>query len=216
MQATALGAGADAHEKAAMVPCWSCHGPVRAGDAFCGSCQAVQPPGQVDHFRRLGLPRAYVIDLGVLEKAYFQAQRQLHPDRFATRTAKEKALSQQQATALNDAYETLKDSLSRATYLAGLMGLNVLKEGCNALTDPVILMEAMEMREALAEAETEADVTQVTKRAQDEIADCEDEMKAAFAKGDLEALGTLLTRLKYLRKLADQTRLRRAELRGRA
>lgn len=194
--------------------CWSCHGPVPVGDAFCPSCKAVQPPGQVDHFRRLGLERGFDIDVAAVEKAYFQAQRTLHPDRFATRTPKEKALSQSQATAVNDAYETLKDALSRATYLAGLMGLNVLKEGCNALTDPVILMEAMEMREALAEAETEDEVVAITRRAQDDISDCEAELAGAFKAEDLEAVAKLITRLKYLRKLVDQTRFRRAELRG--
>jgi molecular chaperone HscB len=194
--------------------CWSCQGPVTAGEPFCPSCKAVQAPGQADHFQRLGVERGFDVDVSAIEKTYFQMQRLLHPDRFATRTAKEKTLSQQQATSLNDAYETLKDPLERAVYLARLMGLNVLKEGCNALTDPVILMEAMEMREALAEAETAEDVGDVTKRAQGEITDCEAELSLAFKSGDLDAVGTLITRLKYLRKLADETRFRRAELRG--
>jgi len=187
---------------------------VTAGEPFCASCKAVQPPGQADHFLRLGLDRAYDVDEAALEKSYFRMQRQLHPDRFATRTAREKTFSQSQATSLNDAYETLKDPLERAVYLARLMGLNVLKEGCNALNDPVILMEAMEMREALAEAETAEDVRDVTERAQGEIADCESELSQAFDTGDLERVATLITRLKYLRKLADETRFRRAQLRG--
>lgn len=187
-----------------------------AGEPFCPSCKAVQPPGQADHFQRLGVARTFDIDAAALEKAYFRMQRLLHPDRFATRTAKEKTLSQQQATSLNDAYETLKDPLERAAYLARLMGLNVLKEGCNALTDPVILMEAMEMREALAEAESADEVGDVTKRAQGEIANCESELSEAFAAKDMDRAAVLITRLKYLRKLADETRFRRAELRGKA
>lgn len=196
--------------------CWSCQGPVAAGEPFCASCQAVQPPGQADHFQRLGLPRQFEIDTAALEKSYFRMQRLLHPDRFATRTPKEKTLSQQQATSLNDAYETLKDPLARAAYLAGLMGRDVLKEDGNAPVDPMILMEAMEMREALAEAESAEDVSAVTKRAQGEIANCESELSGAFAADDLDQAAALITRLKYLRKLADETRFRRAELRGRA
>lgn len=194
--------------------CWSCQGPVPVTEPFCPSCKAVQPPGQADHFQRMGLARGFQVDTAALEKTYFQLQRQLHPDRFATRTPKEKTLSQQQATSLNDAYETLKDPLARAVYLAHLQGLDVLKEGCNALTDPVILMEAMEMREALAEAETAEDVGDVTKRAQAEIGDCETELSQAFSDENMDAVATLITRLKYLRKLADETRFRRAELRG--
>jgi molecular chaperone HscB len=195
--------------------CWSCQGPVAAGEPFCPSCQAVQPPGQADHFQRLGLPHGFEIDVAVLEQSYFRMQRLLHPDRFATRTPKEKTLSQQQATSLNDAYETLKDPLERAVYLAHLKGLDVLKEGCNTLTDPVILMEAMEMREALDAAETAQDLSAMTKHTQGEIADCEGELSAAFAADDLDQAAALITRLKYLRKLADDTRARRAELRGR-
>lgn len=196
--------------------CWSCQGPVGMGEPFCPSCKAVQPPGQADHFQRLGLPRGFEIDTAALETSYFRMQRLLHPDRFATRTPKEKTLSQQQATSLNDAYETLKDPLDRAVYLAHLKGLDVLKEGCNTLSDPVILMEAMEMREALAEAETADDLSAMTKHTQGEIADCESELSDAFAADDLDKAAALITRLKYLRKLADDTRARRAELRGRA
>ena len=205
-----------APEERIVQACWSCQGPVGAGDPFCPSCQAVQPPGQADHFQRLSLPRGFGIDTAALEKSYFRMQRLLHPDRFATRTPKEKALSQQQATSLNDAYETLNDPLARAAYLAGLMGRDVLKEDGNAPVDPMILMEAIEMREALDEAETAEDLGAVTKHTQGEIADCESELSDAFAAEDLDRAVTLITRLKYLRKLADDTRARRAELRGRA
>ncbi len=220
MQATADGAAKPETQAAAderiVQACWSCQGPVVSGEPFCPSCKAVQAPGQADHFQRLGVARGFEVDTAALEKAYFQLQRQLHPDRFATRTTREKTLSQQQATSLNDAYETLKDPLKRSVYLAHLMGLDVLKEGCNALNDPVILMEAMEMREALADAETAEEVGDLTRRAQGDIADCEAELADAFHGTDLDRIGTLITRLKYLRKLADETRFRRAQMRGRA
>ena len=66
------------------------------------------------------------------------------------------------------------------------------------------------------EAETAEDLGAVTKHTQGEIADCESELSDAFAAEDLDRAVTLITRLKYLRKLADDTRARRAELRGRA
>jgi len=219
VQAKAEGAARSnnaAAEQNIVQACWSCHGPVAVGDPFCSSCKAVQPPGQADHFQRMGLERSFDVDMDALEKAYFRMQRDLHPDRFATKTPKEKSLSQQQATSLNDAYETLKDPLDRAVYLAHLKGLDVLKEGCNALNDPVILMEAMEMREALAEAESADEVSDLTRRAQGDIADCEKELSSAFEGTDMDHIGTLITRLKYLRKLADETRFRRAELRSMA
>ena len=193
-------------------PCWSCKGPLSEGHPFCDTCEAVQPPGQLDHFRRLGLEAAFDVDTGELEQRYFRLQRRLHPDRFATRTARERALSQQQATSLNQAYETLKDPLSRADYLAGLMGRGVLPEGCNLVNDPALLHEAMEMREALAEAKTGAEVDAIAADASRAMEACIGRLSAAFACVDLEAAWRLTTRLKYLRKLFQETRLRKARL----
>src|SRR5579859_641726 len=96
----------------APVACWSCKGPVDLAALFCPTCRAVQPPRALDHFARLGLPMAFEIDVAELDRRYFAAQRQLHPDRFATRTARERAISQSQAVELNAAYETLKDPLA--------------------------------------------------------------------------------------------------------
>jgi molecular chaperone HscB len=177
--------------------------------AFCATCKAVQPPGQLDHFARLGLDRGFAVDAAEIDRRYFALQRQLHPDRFATRSARERALSQQQATSLNEAYETLKDPLARAGYLLGLSRIEVNAEGCNTLTDPVLLSEAMEMREALADAEDVAAVDGIAARARADIADCVAELGQAFGCDDLDRAGRLTTRLKYLTKLAEEARVHR-------
>jgi molecular chaperone HscB len=100
-----------------LMPCWSCKGPVDVRALFCSVCGAVQGPGTLDHFSRLGLIATYDLDADHLDHQYFGFQRRMHPDRFAARSAKEKALSQAQATALNDAYEILSDPVKRAHYL---------------------------------------------------------------------------------------------------
>ncbi len=189
--------------------CWSCRGPVDAVNPFCTACEAVQPPGQADHFTRLGLKAGFSVDPAEIDRRYFDLQRRLHPDRFATRTPKERALSQQQATSLNDAYETLKDPLKRADYLLKLRGMDVLAEGCNLVNDPELLMEAMERREALAEARTPADVDAIIRETRTDIDACIVGLDRAFGDGDNEAAGRLTTRLKYLQKLADETRVRK-------
>jgi molecular chaperone HscB len=195
-----------------VLPCWSCKGPVQGCDLFCATCDAMQAPGQRDHFDRLGLEAVFDLDIAALDRAYFDLQRRLHPDRFATRTPREQALSQQQATSINEAYETLKDPLKRADYLVHLKGVEVLTEGCNQINDPVILMEAMELREQLAEAETADVVERIAKTTQDDIEDCEIGMSLAFRGGDLEGACGLITRLKFLRKLAGEVRLHRGKL----
>jgi molecular chaperone HscB len=194
----------------AAVACWSCGGPTPAGSLFCVTCQAVQPPGAVDHFRRLGLERSFAVDRAGLERRYFDLQRRLHPDRFATRTAREKALSQAQAVGLNEAYETLADPLKRAAYLLHLAGVDVLSEGCNQIADPVILMEAMEMREALADARSDAQLELFAANVAADIEECVGDLAIAFGKNDLDEAAKLTTRLRYLRKLIDDSRARRS------
>ncbi|MBT3238083.1 MAG: Fe-S protein assembly co-chaperone HscB [Rhodospirillaceae bacterium] len=194
-----------------IVPCWSCGGPID-GSAFCDTCKAVQPPGQRDHFSRLGLNVSFDIDPATLDEVYFSMQRKLHPDRFATHSPKEKAYSQQQATAINDAYETLKDPHGRADYMVHLKGTDVLPEGCNLINDQVLLIESMEMREALAESETPADVDIISARATEDIRVCIAQLSKLFANNDIEGACKLTTRLKYLKKLAQEAQAHRAKL----
>lgn len=197
-----------------LLACWSCRGPVEAAAPFCATCQAVQPPGQSDHFARLGLSADYVVDPALLDRRYFERQRLLHPDRFATRTPRERALSQQQATALNEAYETLKDPLRRADYVLLLRRHAANPDGCNLVNDPALLTEALEMREQLAEAGSAPDIAVLEERAGRDIEACVADLADAFAADDLEAASRLATRLKYLRKLAEGCRARRLKFDG--
>jgi molecular chaperone HscB len=204
-----------AQEQAAssnVIACWSCRGPVEAAALFCPTCAAVQPPGQADHFVRLGFPVDYAVDTVLLDRRYFERQRLLHPDRFVTRAPRERALSQQQATAINGAYETLKDPVRRADYLLQLAHDRGNPDGCNVVNDPELLTEAMEMREALAEASSPGEIGSLERRAAADVELCMNELADAFAGCDLDAASRLATRLKYLRKLADDCRARRLQL----
>jgi molecular chaperone HscB len=190
--------------------CWSCNAPVDAAAPFCAACGKVQPPGASDHFTRLGLPTGFTVDRAELDKRYFALQRQLHPDRFATASARERAISQSQAVSLNDAYETLKDPLRRASYLLKLHGAAPASDE-HTVKDPALLMEQMERREALAEAGSAAEVDAVMRSAAADAAASETTVAAAFAADDLAKAASETTRLKYLVKLVDEARARKSK-----
>lgn len=198
--------------RAAVTACWSCKGPVASGLLFCETCRAIQPPGEVGHFDRLGLPIGFDIEPAALEKAYFANQRLLHPDRFASKSGREKALSGQQAAALNEAYETLKDPLRRAAYLIECTGGTAAIGDNVTVQDPELLMEQMELREALSEADSPEEAEAFATRARASIAECEIALSEAFAQGRISDAETLVLRLKYLTKLAEEARTRRARL----
>lgn len=198
-------------EQRGLHPCWSCKGPVGESDLFCETCQAVQPPGHINHFERLGLHADFAIDVDGLERTYFELQRHLHPDRFAKKTAKEKSLSQQQAVSLNEAFETLKDPLLRADYLLKVKGVDGISHD-HTVTDPALLMEAMETREALMEADDVAVVNKLSDKARRDVRDCVKSIAAAFNSDNLDEARKFALRLKYLTKLLEETRQHKARL----
>lgn len=206
------------------VACWSCGEPAAAPaesagsvatagpTLFCAACGAVQPPGQHDHFARFGFDRGFDLDPEKLEQAYFRMQRQLHPDRFAGRPDRERLLSMQQSTTVNEAYETLKSPLKRAEYLLSLAGVTVNAETGNLPTDPETLAEAMAHREALEEASDEAAVAALADQVTESRDACLAALGEAFAAENLDDAASRATRLKYLQKFAEELRRKRRTL----
>ena len=103
--------------------CWSCNGPTVLSTSFCGSCRRIQPVGRTeDYYSLFDLPREFAIEQGELERRFRERSRQLHRDRFAKAEPKERRLSLERATRLNDAHRVLKDWRLRANYLLKLAG----------------------------------------------------------------------------------------------
>jgi len=190
-------------------PCWSCHGPVGKARAFCDTCGAIQPAAGGDLFGRFGLTPSFDIEPASLDQLYFASQRQLHPDRFRAKTAREQAFAQAQAADLNEAYEVLKDPLSRAVALLRRDGRGIDDSDGVTVHDQALLIEAMESREALDEAQDAAAVEAIARKAASDAAGVAAALSAHFAGGDLDAATRATLRLKYLRKLAEEARLRR-------
>ncbi|MFV1983172.1 MAG: Fe-S protein assembly co-chaperone HscB [Thiohalomonadales bacterium] len=103
-----------------------------------------------NYFELFGLSSAYEIDLLKLSEIYRELQKAVHPDRFANATDREKLLSAQQATYVNEAYSCLKSPILRALYLLEINNIK-FENDTETIQDPEFLMEQMELREALAD-----------------------------------------------------------------
>ena len=101
-----------------------------------------------NHFELFSLPVSFDIDMTSLSGRYQDLQRSVHPDNFTNATDREKRLSMQHASTINEAYQSLKDPLKRAQYLLSLSGIDV-KSDSNTVMDTAFLMQQMELREAL-------------------------------------------------------------------
>src|ERR1700750_486023 len=103
------------------------------------------------HFDLFGLPAQFALDASALDHAYRTVQAQVHPDRFAAAGDAQKRIAMQWATRTNEAYQTLRDPLKRATYMLSLRGIDVGAEN-NTAMEPAFLMQQMEWRENIEDA----------------------------------------------------------------
>jgi molecular chaperone HscB len=151
------------------VKCWNCEKET-GGRAFCPGCGkiAARPPGAT-LFDVFELPATYDVDIPALEQRFRDLSLKLHPDRFAQAEARERRLSLEQTTTLNEAYKTLKDPTRRALYLLKLHGVDLEREDSGAQRDmPTgFLEEVMELREELDKAIHAKDLTRAQAMAVD-------------------------------------------------
>jgi molecular chaperone HscB len=76
-----------------------------------------------NYFELLQLDLNYNVDVGLLDKNYFQLQLKYHPDRACDEAQKKSFLTM--SAAINEAYEHLGDSLKRAKALLAIKGVNL-------------------------------------------------------------------------------------------
>jgi molecular chaperone HscB len=104
-----------------------------------------------DDFTLFGLPPKQALDRAELDARRRELQAEVHPDRFATEGAAAQRVAMQWAVRVNEAWQRLKDPLSRAAYLCALRGVPIDAER-NTAMPAAFLMQQMQWREALDEA----------------------------------------------------------------
>ncbi len=166
----------------------------------------------MDPFDTLGLAPSFDLDLTELDQRYRDLQKTLHPDKHVQGSASDRRASLSQAITVNEAYRTLKDDLKRAEALVRRLGGQDGAE--HAAQDSELLMEVMELREALAESRAERDLPRAQKLSA-EVRVKEQTSRASLKKSlDALAAGTTpallaqaerdLSRLRYYRRFQDE------------
>lgn len=108
-------------------------------------------------FVLFGLPDRFALDRTDLDVRWRQLQSTAHPDRFAAEGGASQRLAMQWSVRINEAYKRLRDPLTRAAYLCELRGAAINAER-NTAMPPAFLVQQMQWREALDEADAEASV----------------------------------------------------------
>lgn len=110
-----------------------------------------------DFFTVLGVPKRFELDQAALDERFRELQREAHPDRFAAADDAARRASMMLATQINEAYQTLRSPLKRATYLLELAGVDVGAESNTAMSSE-FLMSQMVWREQVADARADKDL----------------------------------------------------------
>ncbi|KAL4521084.1 hypothetical protein Ndes2437A_g05027 [Nannochloris sp. 'desiccata'] len=196
--------------------CWSCGAslavetPDTSADSssschtyFCPQCGKIQPLSQdSDYFALLQYPApTFIISPKDLESRYKNLQVKLHPDRFAVMSPEEQEHSADQAAAVNQAYDVLRQPLRRAQYILTLAGLGACETSTS--TDPELLEAAMEAREEVDAAETHEELKKILKKVEAQEWEKIEELAEAFSKGDLHKAGEGTVFLRYLMRIKE-------------
>ncbi len=110
----------------------------------------------MNYFELFGLPSQFTLDGSLLSSQFRELQKRFHPDNFASASERDRLLAVQKASQINDAYQILKNPISRAEYMLSENGVDIRTEQ-QTMQDPMFLMEQMELREELEEIADKAD-----------------------------------------------------------
>lgn len=110
----------------------------------------------MNYFELFGLPSQFQLDGSLLSSQFRELQKQFHPDNFATASERDRLMAVQKAAEINDAYQMLKNPITRAEYLLAENGIEIRGEQ-QTMQDPMFLMEQMELREELEDIANSAD-----------------------------------------------------------
>lgn len=122
-----------------------------------------------DDFSLFALNKQFALDVSDLEQRWKAIQKQVHPDKFSMAGASAQRVAMQWSSRINEAYRRLKNPLSRATYLCELLGAPIQAES-NTSMPGHFLMEQMELREQLEEAQSLQDFDRLSTQVQEAIA----------------------------------------------
>jgi molecular chaperone HscB len=166
---------------------------------------------QDNDFELFQLPRRQQLDLAELDQRWKTLQRQVHPDRFVAQGAAAQRVAMQWSVRIKEAYQRLKDPLKRAAYLCELGGVPV-EAHSNTAMPADFLMQQMEWREALDDAEDAGALQALACEVQQASSDALQEVTAAIdTQQDMLAAAALVRRMMFIQKFAQEVRQRQLQ-----
>ncbi|MFT0213500.1 co-chaperone HscB [Pseudomonas sp. F1_0610] len=160
-----------------------------------------------NYFALFSVEPSFEVDLKKLGELYRELAREVHPDRFVQASDTERRQALERSATLNDAYNTLKDTTSRALYLLRLLGEEIPQEA--TVQDPEFLFQQMQWREELEELQALADLEAVdrfVKRIKQDRNQLDQEFSATWQDNNHAHAELLARRMQFFDKLTYEAR----------
>ncbi len=148
------------------------------------------------------LDKTFDINYNMLEKNYRNLASQYHPDRTTMLSAFEQRQQMMLFTTINQAYETLKNPLSRANYLLKLNGIDADEKHTNIDSD--FLIQQMQWHEELETAQTTEEYKSINNKILMEKQEIINKLTDDFAKSNYNSALENFQRARFIYKLLEE------------
>jgi molecular chaperone HscB len=186
---------------------------------YCSECGRILPPTERNYFNVFGLPADRLeIDIPQLEKRFLELSRKYHPDRFASKTPLENQIAHEYSSAVNNAYRTLKEPVSRAKYVVERKLGSIEEKSAQVPTEMAeFFFEIHDLLDTIREANgnpPESALKEVQKAEQElreKVKELEANLQESFAlydsapeKKNLEKIKEILSERSYIKSFLRQ------------
>ena len=158
------------------------------------------------YFNLFQLEPSFNIDTEALEQTYRALAARFHPDKFASASAFEQKQAVMMSSTINDAYRTLKSPIDRAAYLLKSQNIDADAPEHTSFS-PEFLMQQMEWREALMDAQMEQNhdaIRALDQEIQEVQSNLYQDLQQAFENQDYESAAQWVRHGRFLNKLRNE------------
>ena len=181
--------------------CWSCKAEVSPKDFFCKSCKKIQENVDINEFEIFSMEKKVLINLDLLEKNYLELQMTFHPNKFIGLSNREIEISNKYSSKINEAYNTLKNHVSRINLILTNSGVSVINND-ETYKNSDLLEDIMEIQEEFmfAEIDQKKKIKERIKKLIDKILRDTQEL---YKKRDYNRMLKNSIKLSYLNKILN-------------
>ena len=158
-------------------------------------------------FRIVQTTVKFEIDLSQLHQNQQDLQAKFHPDRFVNASDQEKRLSVQQASWVNEAYQTLFNPVKRARYMLEISGIDV-KDESETTSDIEFLMEQIALREQMEAVREKTDPLEecdnIIANLKLRSAEISAEFSQNFEAGKLDTARLVSRKMQFIQRILEQ------------